>query len=81
MVTLQVKASNRAKASVVNAALAEVPEQARTLYEKALQFGKSGDSEKAIENLSPALSFPEISPGVERVGRTVSDRRPGEQSG
>ena len=69
MVTLQVKASNRAKASVVNAALAEVPEQARTLYEKALQFGKSGDSEKAIENLKAALSlFPKFPLALNELG-------------
>ena len=57
MVTLQVKASNRAKASVVNAALAEVPEQARTLYEKALELSKTGDTAKAIENLRGAISL------------------------
>ena len=69
MVTLQVKASNHTKASVVNAALAEVPEQARTLYEKALQFGKSGDSEKAIENLKAAISlFPKFPLALNELG-------------
>ena len=69
MVTLQVKASNHAKASVVNAALAEVPEQARALYEKALQFGKSGDSEKAIENLKAAISlFPKFPLALNELG-------------
>ena len=69
MVTLQVKASNHAKASVVNAALAEVPEQARTLYEKALQLGKSGDAEKAIENLKAAISlFPKFPLALNELG-------------
>ena len=69
MVTLQVKAANRAKASVVNAALAEVPTDARALYEKALQFGKSGDSEKAIENLKAALSlFPQFPLALNELG-------------
>ena len=69
MVTLQIKAVNRAKASVVNATLAEVPEQARSLYEKALQFGKSGDSEKAIENLKAAISlFPRFPLALNELG-------------
>lgn len=69
MVTLQVKASNHTKASVVSAALAEVPEQARALYEKALQSGKSGDSEKAIENLKAAISlFPKFPLALNELG-------------
>jgi len=69
MVTLQVKASNHTKASVVSAALAEVPEQARALYEKAVQFGKSGDSEKAIENLKAAISlFPKFPLALNELG-------------
>jgi Flp pilus assembly protein TadD len=59
MVTLQLKndSGNRAKASVVNAALAEVPENARTLYEKALELVKTGDTLGAIDNLKAALSL------------------------
>jgi len=69
MVTLQVKALNHAKASVVNAALAEVPEQARALYEKALQFGKSGDAEKAIGNLKAAISlYPKFPLALNELG-------------
>jgi tetratricopeptide (TPR) repeat protein len=69
MVTLQVKSSNHTKASVVSAALAEVPEQARALYEKGLQFGKSGDSEKAIENLKAAISlFPKFPLALNELG-------------
>jgi tetratricopeptide (TPR) repeat protein len=57
MVTLQVKASNHSKASVLNAALADVPEQARSLYEKSLDLAKAGDSAKAVENLKAAIAL------------------------
>lgn len=57
MVTLQPKSTIRAKASVVNAALAEVPENARTLYEKGLELAKAGDSLKAIDSLKTAISL------------------------
>ncbi|MFN2576120.1 MAG: tetratricopeptide repeat protein [Pyrinomonadaceae bacterium] len=69
MVTLQVKASNRAKPSVVNATLAEVPQDARALYEKALQLGKSGEPEKAIDSLRAALSlFPRFPLALNELG-------------
>ncbi len=69
MVTLQPKASNHVKASVINAALAEVPPNARTLYEKALEFSKAGDSSKAIENLKSAVSlFPKFPLALNELG-------------
>ena len=59
MVTLQLKhnSTDHSKGSVVNAALAEVPENARTLYEKGLEQARAGDSLKAIDNLKAAISF------------------------
>jgi tetratricopeptide (TPR) repeat protein len=58
MITLQTKGSeNRGKPSVVNAALAEVPENARALYEKALTLSQSNDTAKAIDNLKAAISI------------------------
>jgi tetratricopeptide (TPR) repeat protein len=59
MITLQLKhnAANHAKGSVVNAALADVPENARALYEKGLEAGRAGESLKAIDNLKAAISF------------------------
>jgi tetratricopeptide (TPR) repeat protein len=57
MITLQAKSANHAKASVVNAALAEVPEAARTLYEKSLEFARAGDTLKAIDSLKIAISL------------------------
>ncbi|HYW69927.1 MAG TPA: tetratricopeptide repeat protein [Pyrinomonadaceae bacterium] len=69
MVTLQTKANNHAKASVVNAALAEVPPDARTLYEKAVELAKTNDSLKAIENLKSALSlFPKFPLALNELG-------------
>jgi tetratricopeptide (TPR) repeat protein len=59
MVTLQLKhhSASNSKGSVVNAALAEVPEMARTLYEKGVEQARAGDSMKAIDNLKAAVSF------------------------
>ena len=69
MVTLQEKRSNSAKASVLNAALAEVPEQARTLYEKALELSKTGDTEKAIDSLKLAISlYPKFPLALNELG-------------
>ena len=69
MVTLQNKANNHTKASVVNAALAEVTPEARALYEKGLEFAKAGDSVKAIENLKSALAlFPKFPLALNEIG-------------
>ncbi len=59
MITLQLKrnVANHAKGSVVNAALAEVPENARVLYEKGAEQGRAGDMEKAIDSLKTAISL------------------------
>lgn len=59
MMTLQPKraAGNRVRPSVINAALAEVPESARQLYEKGLELDRAGDSLKAIDNLRAAVSL------------------------
>jgi len=69
MVTLQTKANNHPKASVVNAALAEVTPEARTLYEKGLEFAKAGDPVKAIESLKSALGlFPKFPLALNELG-------------
>jgi len=69
MVTLQAKASNRPKASVVNAALAEVPDDARALYEKALEFSKADNSAQAIDNLKAAISlYPKFPLALNELG-------------
>jgi predicted Zn-dependent protease len=69
MVTLQAKAANHAKASVVNVALAEVPQEVRALYEKALELSKAGNSDKAIDNLKTAVSlFPKFPLALNELG-------------
>jgi len=69
MITLQPKAGTRVKASIVNAALAEVPENARTLYEKGLELAKAGDSPKAIESLKAAISlYPKFPLALNELG-------------
>ena len=71
MVTLQLKrnAANHAKGSVVNAALADVPENARTLFEKGLDAGRAGDSLKAIDNLKVAISlYPKFPLALNELG-------------
>jgi Flp pilus assembly protein TadD len=70
MITLQLKRNPaNAKTSVVNAALAEVPESARTLYEKGLEQGRAGDSQKAIDNLKAAISlYPKFSLALNELG-------------
>jgi tetratricopeptide (TPR) repeat protein len=59
MVTLQPKfdPNARAKASVVNAALVEVPDEPRRLYEKGLELADAGDTLNAIDNLKAAVSL------------------------
>ena len=69
MVTLQAKANNHAKPAVVNAALAEVTPEARSLYEQALQLAKAGDSTKAIEYLKSAVAlFPKFPLALNELG-------------
>ena len=58
MVHLRPKAqAGHAKASVVNAALAEVPEKARKLYEQGLQQARAEDMTKAAESLKEAVAL------------------------
>jgi len=57
MITLQAKRTNYSKGSVINAALAQVPEPARRLYEKALELIQTGDSLRAVDNLRAAISL------------------------
>ncbi len=71
MITLQLKRDSaiHAKASVVNAALAEVPENARTLYEKGLEQARIGESLKAIDNLKAAISlYPKFPLALNELG-------------
>lgn len=57
MIHLQPKGGFVAKAGVVNAALAEVPEKARKLFEKGLEHSRAGDAAKAAASLKEAVAL------------------------
>lgn len=57
MIHLQEKRGAAVKVGVINAALAEVPEKARKLFEKGLEHARTGDSEKAAESLKEAVAL------------------------
>ena len=58
MAHLQPKAkSGHAKASVVNAALAEIPEKARKLYERGVEQARAEEMSKAADSLKEAVSL------------------------
>jgi tetratricopeptide (TPR) repeat protein len=59
MITLQLKhgGNDHAKGSIVNAALAAVPADARASYEEGLEQARAGDSLKAIDKLRTAISL------------------------
>jgi len=69
MVTLRAKRGTYSKASVINASLAEVPEAARKLYEKALESVQAGDTLKAVDNLRAAISqYPKFPLALNELG-------------
>lgn len=70
MVHLQPKvAPGRPRASVLNAALAEVPESARKRYEKGLELAQSGEALKAIDNFKAAVSlYPKFPLALNEMG-------------
>lgn len=57
MIHLQEKRGAAVKAGVVNAALAEVPEKARKLFEKGLEHARAGEAERAAESLKEAVAL------------------------
>jgi Tfp pilus assembly protein PilF len=70
-VTLQPKHDdeNRNKPAVINAALAEVPEAARNLYQHAMDLGRDGQSARAIEDLKAAISiYPKFPLALNELG-------------
>lgn len=69
IITLQPKRVPQTKAAVVNAALAEVPQAARDLYQQSLEFSKAGQTAKAIDNLKAALSlYPKFPLALNELG-------------
>ncbi len=81
MIYLQLKRSKPAeKAGVINATLANVPEQARDLYQKALEASQVGNHQRAVELLQGAVSFyPEFALAFNEMGmQYLRLGRPGE---
>lgn len=69
MITLQPKATNHTKAAVVNAALSDVPSEARTLYEKGLDQSRAGNATGAIDSLKGAIAlYPEFALALNELG-------------
>ena len=68
-VSLQLKREVSAKAAVINAALAAVPDNARELYAKALESSQTGDSTKAVEHLKAAIAiYPQFPVALNELG-------------
>ncbi len=68
-ISLQLKQRNSVKPTVVNAALANVPANARDSYEKGLEAARASDSKKAIEELKSALIvYPEFPLALNELG-------------
>lgn len=58
MIHLQPKASAaHAKPGVINAALAEVPDKARKLYERGVDQSRTGDAARAADSLKEAIAL------------------------
>lgn len=81
MVYLQLKrAKTTEKAGVINAALANVPQQARDLYRQALEASQGGNHQRAVELLKGAVSlYPEFALAFNELGtQYLRLGRPGE---
>lgn len=71
MVTLMNKRDqkNTTKPGVINASLAEVPDEARQLYQRALDLVKTGDLQKAVNDLKSAVSlYPKFPLALNELG-------------
>ena len=69
MIHLTEKRGASAKAGVVNAALAEVPEKARNAFEKGLEHARAGDAQKAADSLKEAIAlYPKFPLALNELG-------------
>lgn len=69
MIHLQEKHGTVVKAGVINAALAEVPEKARKLFEEGLEHARAGDSAKAADSLKKAVAlYPKFPLALNELG-------------
>ena len=69
MIHLQLKNGAHVKPGVVNAALAEVPENARKLFEKGMDEARAGNAAKAAESLKAAVAiYPDFPLALNELG-------------
>jgi tetratricopeptide (TPR) repeat protein len=70
MIHLQPKAySGNAKPGVINAALAEVPEKPRKLYERGVEQSRAGETAKAADSLKEAVAlYPKFPLALNELG-------------
>lgn len=69
MIHLQEKRGVAIKPGVINAALAEVPERARKLFEKGLDQARAGDAARAAESLKEAVTlYPKFPLALNELG-------------
>lgn len=71
LVQIQLRSTEetKAKAAVVNAALANVPKRALDLYQSALLSEQAGDNKRAVEQLNEAISlYPEFPLALNELG-------------
>jgi tetratricopeptide (TPR) repeat protein len=69
MIHLQEKRGAAIKTGVVNAALAEVPEKPRKLFEKGLEHARAGEAEKAADSLKEAVTlYPKFPLALNELG-------------
>lgn len=63
------KAENSGKPGVIDTALASVPEDARKLYESAIESAQAGNAKKAVEQLKGALAiYPQFALALNELG-------------
>jgi tetratricopeptide (TPR) repeat protein len=68
-ISLRLKREGTTKPSVVNAALAALPDNARDLYRKAVESIQGGDTAKAVEQLKAAIaSYPQFPLALNELG-------------
>ena len=69
MIHLTEKRGATVKPGVINAALAEVPEKPRKLFEKGLEHARAGDSARAAESLKEAVAlYPKFPLALNELG-------------
>ena len=69
MIHLTEKRGAAVKAGVVNAALAEVPEKPRKLFERGIEHARAGESAKAAESLKEAVAlYPKFPLALNELG-------------